>query len=259
MKLIFTLTFIYLTGCQTLSMGPPAEFASDDEFRSWFAFYHRNPDPDRLPMAVRYMEKKGYLEKHPDIASVFISKVMESNPEKFPAWFESLNNAKAPVWNVLLISTWLSRVPNYQSIVNANIEKAEPDHRERLKSLDGKEPSQYDIKTIPIFDPRQINMLWAAYSVTGDAIYVNRIIDSVELYSPEGEKIESQIGETAIMTLATNTMQYEEVRQMCESAEQRHPSPRTRVLLEAMLGAVQNIVAESKKPNSTDESPTPAH
>jgi hypothetical protein len=113
----------------------------------------------------------------------------------------------------------------------------------------------YDLRQIKIFDPRQINMLWAAYSVTGEQAYVVKIINNIEHYQPDTSELESQIGETAIMTLATNAMQYEEVKALCESAEKDHPSQKTRILLEAMLGAVENIVAESKRENQQ----IPAH
>ena len=247
MKALAILFFIFVTGCQTLQKAPPAEFASDDEFRSWFAFYYRAPDPARLSMAIKFMDKKGYLEKHPDIAGAFISKVIESNPSMLPIWIDELAEANAQTWNVFLISVWMSNYSGFDQVLNTHASKVGPEDQTRLRSLITKDPVPYDLKQITIFDPRQINMLWAAYSVTGEKAYVVKIINNIELYQPDTGELESQIGETAIMTLATNSMQYEEVKALCESAEKEHPSQRTRILLEAMLGAVENIVAESKK------------
>lgn len=250
MKMFSLWMLVLLTGCQTLQKPPPAEFTSDDEFRSWFAFYYRHPDPDRLPFAIKFMDQNGYLARHPDIASIFIAKVMEKNPEKITDWFSQLKNENQSTWNVLLISIWLAKTPEYKALISTHMPKADVDQQARLKGLQEKDPHNFDLRIVQIYDPRQINMLWAAYSVTGDRDYVQRIIDAVELYTADTEEIESQIGETAIMTLANNTMQYEEVRQLCQNAEERHPSPRTRLLIRAMLGAVDNIIAESQKSDS---------
>jgi hypothetical protein len=255
MKTLAILFFIFVTSCQTLQKAPPSEFASDDEFRSWFAFYYRAPDPARLSMAIKFMDKKGYLEKHPDIASAFVSKVIERNPRMLPVWLDELSEANAQTWNVFLISIWMSNYSGFEQVLNTHASKVGPEDQARLNSLISRDPVPYDLKQITIFDPRQINMLWAAYSVTGEQAYVVKIINNIEHYQPDTSELESQIGETAIMTLATNSMQYEEVKALCESAEKDHPSQKTRILLEAMLGAVENIVAESKRENQQ----IPAH
>jgi len=247
MRVLATLFLFFLSGCQTLQKTQPVEFASDEEFRSWFAFYYRSPNPERLPMAIKFMDQKGYLEKHPDIAGAFISKVIERNPNMLPEWLAELNNNSAQTWNVILISVWMSNHPDFKNILATHGAKVGTENQSRLKSLVTKDPAPYDLKQITVFDPRQINMLWAAYSATGEKDYVNQIINNIDLYQPDADELESQIGETAIMTLATNSMQYDEVKYLCQLAEKEHPSPRTRILLEAMLGAVENIVAESKK------------
>ena len=255
MKALAILFFIFLSACQTLQKAPPAEFASDDEFRAWFAFYYRSPEPERLPMAIRFMDKKGYLEKHPDIAGAFISKIIEKNPSMLPRWVDELAESNTQTWNVFLISIWMSNHSDFEKVLATHAAKVEPENQTRLKSLVTEDPVPYDLKQIAIFDPRQINMLWAAYSVTGEKDYVATIIDNVEHYQPDTGELESQIGETAIMTLATNSMQYEEVKVLCQSAEKDHPSQRTRILIEAMLGAVEKIVAESQK----ESQQVPAH
>lgn len=256
MKHLILWMLVYLTGCQTLQRPPPTEFTSDNEFRNWFAFYYRKPDPDRLPAAVRFMDRNGYLSRHPDIASIFIAKVLEANPDKVKDWFADLASENQSTWNVLVISAWLAKTPDFRGLIAANIHKADVDQQKRMKTLEDKDPYQFDMRTVQIYDPRQINMLWAAFSVTGDQQYVIRIIDLVEMYTAETGEIESQIGEAAIMTLANNSMQYDEVRKLCQSAEERHPSPRTRLLIKAMLGAVDNIIAESRK-NEADGAGSP--
>jgi hypothetical protein len=255
MKAIAILLLAILSGCQTLQKAPPQEFASDDEFRAWFAFYYRAPDPDRLPMAIKFMDREGYLEKHPDIAGAFISKVIEKNPGMLPKWIDQLNESNSQTWNVLLISVWMSNYPDFEKVLNTHAAKLDPENQTRLKALVSKDPVPYDLKQISIFDPRQINMLWAAYSVTGETSYVEKIINNIALYDPENKELESQIGETAIMTLATNSMQYDEVKALCQAAGKEHPSKRTRLLLETMLEAVENIVAESNQ----ESQQKPAH
>lgn len=252
MRALIFLVLVFLSGCQTLTKSPPKSFTSDDEFRGWFAFYFRNPDPDRLPFAIKFMERHDYLTRHPDIASIFIAKVMEANPDKITAWFTDLSDSSTNTWNVLLLSVWASNVPSYKKHLETYITKTTPEHQKRIHELTKKNPSEFDVRTIELYDPRQINMLWAAYSVTGDNSYVQRVIDTVKYYTADPEEIESQIGETAIMTLANNTLQYKEVRILCESAEQRHPSRRTRILIRAMLGAVDNIIAEAQKSQNAE-------
>ncbi len=38
-------------------------FSSPSEFSHWLMFYYQNPEPDKIPDAVKYMSTSGVLDK----------------------------------------------------------------------------------------------------------------------------------------------------------------------------------------------------
>ncbi len=239
-----------LTGCTTLgggesnvSEGPEAvSFTSDDDFRSWFAFYYKAPHPERITASLHYMKQHAYLEDYPDIASVFLSHVMAANPDAMKQWVDTdWKDLGGAEWSVILVSLWMVDTAESKALMAQHLERADADHRDRIKGLKDRSPNVIDPLKAAIIDPRQVNLVWAAFSATGDERYVRKIIDQVHLYGELRDETEAAIGEAAIMTLANNAMQHDVVAQLCNRMDNTHPDPKTRILLKAMLNALADV------------------
>jgi hypothetical protein len=237
-----------LSGCQTLSGGQSSQpFASDDEFRHWFAFYYQEPNPDRLTEAVRFMHTNAYLHDFPDIASVFMGRVIAANVDRLPQWHDDWSAMGSEEWSVILMALWLSNTPEGASMMHANLSRAPADQRARFQELIKHDPTEAEVLTTEVVNPRQINMIWAAFSATGDERLVRKVVSYVHYYGGSGDaEVESQIGEAAIMTLASNLPQHELVERVCVEENLRNPNPKTRLLLQTMFNVLAQLDAEAR-------------
>lgn len=242
------------SGCQTLSSGSSvseeqstAEFRTDEEFRSWFAFYYKAPHPEMLTAALKFMQAHKYLDDYPDIASVFLSHVMATDPQAMTNWVEhdwqSLGDAQ---WSVILVSLWMVHTDVSEALLRKYVDRADPKHHDRIKTLLSHDPGDIDPLRAAVVDPRQINLIWAAFSATGDERYVRKVVDYVHLYGENGNDNQALIGEAAIMTLANNALQHEVVAKLCNDLDNTHPDAKTRLLLQAMLNALAQMTQEGQ-------------
>jgi hypothetical protein len=235
-----------LSGCVTTSevkQDATYRFASDDDFREWLAFYYRNPQPSKLTAGITFMQEHRYLQEFPDVSAVFLSQVFAQNVAALPEWCNGWRSFPKETWNVLLVSLWFTGKPEGQALARENLGRGGPEVQGRLQtSFDkpGEAPS-IDLLTAQMHHPRQINLLWAAFSATGDTRYVDRVIDQVHLYGDESDEVGASVGEAAIMSLASNSVQHESVQRICVERNAHDPDPKTRVLLRAMLTAVARV------------------
>jgi hypothetical protein len=233
----------------------------DDSFRRWFAFYYLQPEPARLTAAFRYMDGHGYLESYPDIASIFVSEALRAAETAAPGAVERIASewtaAEPPLtpkaWNVILVSLWLVDSPAAHKLAEAALPAVEAKEHDRFAAMLKRDPKGLALLSYEIVDPRQINMLWAAFSASGDRRYVDKVIDYVNLYGDEENPLRAKVGEVAIMTLATNALQHPRVAKLCGQANVDHPDPRTRALLGAMINALAQMS------DGEDEDTAPAH
>lgn len=220
-----------------------AEFHSDDAFRAWFAFYYQEPHPEYVTSGLKFMAKSGYLVERPGtsdmplIASVFLAKVFTVQTAKLASWSKSWQGLGAAEWYVILTALWLADTPESRGLARLNLEKVDPEHRARLTTMLATPPGAVDPLTAAVVSPRQIPLLWAAFSATGDERYVRRVVTLVRFYGedPPGKSV---IGEAAIVTLVNNALQHKLVAQICAEAAVKDSDPKTRKVMEAMQQAM---------------------
>ena len=251
-----------LAACVTtgpLKQDAAYHFANDDEFREWLAFYYRKPQPEHLTAALDFMAQHRYMKEFPDVSAVFLSQVFAQNPAQLAGWCDEWASQPRETWSVLLVALWFTGTPEGQKLVRDNLTRATPEVEQRMRaSLDkpGETPS-FDLLTAVPRHPRQINLLWAAYSATGDTRYVDRVIDQVHLYGADDDEVGASVGEAAIMSLASNSVQHEAVARLCVERNEKDPDPKTRVLLRAMLTAVARVT--HGQPPVPEKAEEPAH
>jgi hypothetical protein len=249
-------------GCVTtapIAQDANFHFTNDDGFREWLAFYYRHPHPEQLSAALTFMQQQRYLREFPDVAAAFLSQVFAQNTSQLKGWCDQWASMPPETWDVVLVSLWLSGTPDGQALARDNVARATPEVQERMRrtlEAPGKAPA-LDLLTAQPRHPRQINLLWAAYSATGDTRYVGRVIDQVHLYGDDADAVNASVGEAAIVSLASNTVQHEEVARLCLERNEHDPDPKTRVLLRAMLTAVARVT--HGRPPASKQPDEPAH
>jgi hypothetical protein len=257
LRLIAVVLFSCLYGCVTTSVTKqdPTPFASENEFRSWFAYYYKDPHPERITKALAYMKAHGYLNENsakygdiPVIASIFLGQVFASNERHLSAWADSWQALGPSEWYVILVSLRMADKPKATQVLNENLSKVDRDHRHRLLKLQKTDIRTLDPLTAEVVTNRQISLLWSGFNATGDLRYAQRVIDQIHLFG-EDDAPSQEIGETALMSLATHVIQHESVSRLCIEQRQKHDDPKTRLLLEAMLAAIVNA-AENRRHDS---------
>ncbi|MCX6111002.1 MAG: hypothetical protein NTZ90_15515 [Proteobacteria bacterium] len=243
------------SGCVTtdhaLQSGPA--ITDDAAFRQWFTFYYQDPHPEQLTAAVKFMQANGYLDETqsegrdmPLIASVFLSRVMKAHTSELRQWAASWQSLGRQEWYVLLVSLYMADTVDSKRVMAANLHKVDKTHQLRLAGMQKLPPSALDPLTGPVQSERQINLLWAGFSASGDLHYVRKVIGAIPLYGDEsGHK--AGIGEAALMSLATNALQNETVARECAEVNVRTRDKKTRMLLSAMLAAVAEIARNDQR------------
>jgi hypothetical protein len=249
-KLVGTLIgFWLLTSCVTFGAIRQAEqpFANDTEFRDWFAFYYQHPQPDRITVALKFMGSHQYLDENsnkykdmPLIASVFLGRIFAINEDSLSSWVTSWQSLNEVEWYVVLVALHMAEHENAKKILAANLTKVDDEHQKRLIKIMKTDSFSFDPLAADIVTSRQINLLWSAFSATGDIRYVKKVITQIHHFGDE-EDNERQIGEAALMSLANNALQHEVVGKLCLEEQRLNDDSKTRLLLEAMITAIVKL------------------
>ena len=249
-RLVGTLIgFWLLTSCVTVSAIQQLDqpFANDTEFREWFAFYYQHPQPDRITAALKFMGGHHYLDEKsnkyrdmPIIASVFLGRIFAANEDSLSTWASSWQSLNEVEWYVVLVALHMAEHENAQKILAANLTKVDHEHQSRLTKMMRTDSLSLDPLVADIVTSRQINLLWSAFSATGDIRYVRKVITQIHHFGDE-EDNERQIGETALMSLANNAIQHESVGKLCIEEQRQNKDTKTRLLLEAMITAIVKL------------------
>lgn len=230
-------------GAVALDSGPApgARFDSDEDFRTWFTFYYKHPRPDRVTPAIEFMDRAGYLETQPEIAAVFLSELIHRQPDQLLTWAKEWERLQPKAWNVILVSLWFSGDKGAAAIFKENAGRATGPFKERVQAVLAGEAPALDVLKMDVSDPRHINLIWSAFSASGDPKFVQKVIRYVKLYGNEENPDANAIGETALMTLATNVPLHDVVASVCTEENRRNPDEKTRALLDTMFQILAQI------------------
>lgn len=154
MRLTYLLTIILLANVQTA-------FAED-----WFSHYYEHPSPERFVTEVHALSKAGNLSNQRTAAliSVFLGRVMAANPTQVDSWLNQLGDLKGGDRETVLIAAQVSGTKE----ASAYLDRQADAEKYRGKPI--------DIRTLEPKDPKVLDMLWADFFATGEAVPVRRIV-----------------------------------------------------------------------------------
>jgi len=151
---------VYLFALTLFATVQPA-FAED-----WLGHYYEHPTPERFVTEVQALSKTGNLSnpKTAALISVFLGRVMAANPRKVDGWLSQLGELKGGDRQTLLAAANLSGTKEAQAYLDRQADA----ERYRGKPI--------DIRTLEPKNPTILDMLWADFFATGEAVPVRRIV-----------------------------------------------------------------------------------
>lgn len=183
---------------------PDAVFSTAAELMDWISGYRHNPEPDRLPDAVRAMRALGLIKDieaagvfigftagvlgaNQDKAEALIAKFYPMPPEDQVFIIKAIAYSGLPAWKELL-GTFVERMPARKVLLN--------------KYLYGDGKTLYELPLEDGMAP--LDTLWGYYYATGSYEPILRVIRTLE-WAGEKEDIDKlTAGSMAKWTLASN-------------------------------------------------------
>lgn len=143
-----------------LVMAVRTAFAQD-----WLSHYYEHPTPERFVIEVQALSKAGNLSnpKSSALISVFLGRIMAANPTKVDGWLSQLGDLKGGDRQTLLAAASLSGTKDAQTYLDRQADA----ERYRGKPI--------DVRILEPESPTILDMLWADFFATGEAIPVRRI------------------------------------------------------------------------------------
>jgi hypothetical protein len=247
------------------SLPPGGDFVSLDEVNRWMANYRVQPQPDRLPAAVRALARLGAL-KEAEGAGVyvgFIAGVIGANPDKAEdliqrmlaatdteqwAIVRAIAYSGHPDWK-LWLHKFAERMParkvmidkylegGLQKLENVPLERRAPTLWEKLRSGLGWESERPALEITFEKSPELLDTLWGYYFGTGSARPIGRIIALLPWANDHDSVDKLTIGNMAKYTLASNASRDGELLAMLKRAHKRQTGKIASVLDEVIFAA----------------------
>lgn len=141
--------------------------------QSPITYFYKNPDLDNLPRLVEGLVKRGTLDKRNNLPPVvgFLAALFERHPDRVDEWIAGQFSSKAQ--RVIGLGLAYSG-HREQASAFAERNNWPPAYIERLKQ----QPDGLD--NVQITGPTPLDIMWGASFATGDALFVNRILDMIE-------------------------------------------------------------------------------
>lgn len=182
----------------------PRTFASNEEVLRWINGYRHDPQPLRMPEAVKAMSAYG-LTKDSDQSGIYIgfaAGVIGSNPEIAEDLISKMFPLPPEDQVIVIKAIAYSGLPRWQGVLRKFVERM-PARKDLIeKFLYGEKPvlTGLSIKE----DATVIDLNWGYYFATGWEAPIRRIVSALE-YSLDKDKVDTlTIGAMAKWTLAQN-------------------------------------------------------
>lgn len=231
-------------------MKPVKEMKTMDDLTRWMTYYYVHPQPEFTVQAILLADQNNLLEGD-SVAPFqgFLSKVFEANPQQIPTWFSQLGALKDASKTVLLTAVWWSNTKEgktlLDNIANSLPEKAKTEfHKQIDKKAD-------DLDKMAIESPDVLDVLWGAFSATGDERYIKRLMDPISWGDKENKDLNKLlISSAASWSIASNIVQHPRVKEICEKLQE---DAGLKAYAERVLAESAKMQAKTASPNSNNK------
>jgi hypothetical protein len=227
-------------GASASSKSKPQPFARNEELLKWINTYRLNPEPKRLPQAVKAMSDFG-ATKDMDQAGVYIgftAGVIGSNPDDAEQLITQMFPLP-PEDQVLVIKAMAySGLIDWKGLLTKFVERM-PARKVLIdKYLFGNKPVLVDL---PMGDDSSaIDINWGYYFATGSEAPVKRIVAALAWSLDKNEVDRLTIGAMAKWTLAQNASHDSDLLAMLKAMSSEE-TPAVRVPLAEVIDAAETL------------------
>lgn len=184
---------------------PPPEFASADAMLAWIDRYRLEPEPRRLPDAVRAMVRLGVL-KDPEKAGLFVgfmAGVLGQSPKTAEKMIVQMFPMPPEDQGALILAVVYSGLPDWREITTRQLVERMPARQVLLrKHLYGK---HVPLLEVPLDSGAEmLDTLWGHYLATGRTDAVVRMLAALPWAKDKKDVARLTIGGVAKWTLASN-------------------------------------------------------
>jgi hypothetical protein len=179
-------------------------FQKTEELLSWINSYRLNPDPKRLPQAVKAMSEFGIM-RDMDQAGVYIgftAGVLGSNPEIAEKLITEMFPLKPEDQVLLIKAIAYSGLDNWKELLTKFVERMPARKILIDKYLFANKPTLADLPMQE--DQSAIDVNWGYYFATGSEGPIRRIVNILAWTDDKNEVEKLTIGNMAKWTLAQN-------------------------------------------------------
>jgi hypothetical protein len=183
---------------------PAKPFASNEELLKWINGYRRNPEPRRVPQAVKAMSALG-LTKDADQSGIYIGFVagtLGANPQTAEQLVTQMFPLRPEDQVIIIKAIAYSGLPHWRTLLAKFIERmpARKDLIEKFLYGDKKILTALSMKD----DATVIDLNWGYYFATGWEAPIRRIVAALA-YALDKDKVDVMtVGAMAKWTLAQN-------------------------------------------------------
>ena len=248
MRILLTLFLLYSGALQA-----DAAFDSQASVATWITHYYRNPEPSKVPAAIRSMSEFGMLDNNAGLPPVFgfLAGVFRDNPDQVSGWLEETRDLAESHIGVVVLGLWYADLPNSQAQSYAILDQ-HPDLKQEFSFLLTGSPMSVD--EIPLEQgPWVLDALWGNFMATGSEVPVLRIAEALPWLDVKGDIGRLVVGGAARWSLTSNAVQHPRVLQICEQSVGGQPTEVAARLREVIASAK----AELEGAHAKQSEPTP--
>lgn len=228
MRVVLLLIACLLLGTETFAQTPSRQVAVfGDDLQSYF----RHPNPQLIideffALPPSDMSSPG----RPYIIGAFFSRLIDKDSTVGSLLVERCRSADKAFTPTVITALNLSHHPQRVDLIRSI------GGDEALKRL---VPPSFDLRTLVVTQPVQLDMLWTSFFATGDGSYLERIAEVTAAYIPNDQiqalaqsvkdkpearenVIKATIAQAAVWSLTSNATRYPEVRTALVHFVQNH-------------------------------------
>ena len=216
------LAFLSRTALAVGKTKQTAEFTKAEHIVQWINDYRHDPEPERLPAAVKAMLEIGALKniEQAGIYVGFIAGVIGANPDTAEKLLSDMFPMPPPDQIVIVKAIAYSGLPEWKELMGKFVERMPARRVVIERYLFGKLPT---LRALPLDNPITIDALWGYYFATGSSEPVQRLVVGLAWSRDKNDVDKLTTGSMIKWTLAQNASRDHDLLQYLKNSMAHQP------------------------------------
>jgi hypothetical protein len=182
---------------------PPRGFTQAEQVLQWINGYRHDPQPERLPEAVKAMRELGLLKdiEQAGIYVGFIAGVIGANPDKAEKLITEMFPMPPPDQIIVVKAIAYSGLSDWKDLMGKFVERMPARKVVIERYLYGK---MEILRELPLDSPIAVDANWGYYFATGSSEPIQRLVRSLAWTADKNDVERLTIGSMVKWTLAQN-------------------------------------------------------